>query len=111
MWLYDIGRSRFWKVPSYLSWLKKMVFDQNYDMDVVTKAYREENILLVLDDLGVENPTDWASEQLYLILDARYDAQLPTILTSNRPANHLDERLVSRFRSGLVIITEALDLR
>jgi DNA replication protein DnaC len=58
---------------------------------------------VVFDDLGAENQTDWAAEQLYRVLDARYDAHLPTIITSNAAQSRLDGRLLSRYAEGLVV--------
>lgn len=52
--------------------------------------------LLVLDDLGTENTTPWAREKLYQIFNHRYNERLPTIVTSNRDHQELDERIVSR---------------
>ena len=53
--------------------------------------------LLVLDDLGSQKATPWAQEKLFQILNYRYVAGLPTILTiSNYNWEHLDERLKSR---------------
>ena len=45
--------------------------------------------LVVLDDLGRENTTDWTGELVYTIVNARYEAMLPTIVTSNRTAADL----------------------
>lgn len=39
--------------------------------------------LLVLDDLGIERDTPFAREQVYNIIDARYRAGLPMIITTN----------------------------
>jgi DNA replication protein DnaC len=39
--------------------------------------------ILLLDDLGVERVTDWVREQIDLLIDGRYSACLPTIMTSN----------------------------
>ncbi len=52
--------------------------------------------LLVLDDLGVESPTSWANEKLYQLLNYRYVARLPTVITTNRDLDDLEERLRSR---------------
>lgn len=38
--------------------------------------------LLVLDDLGQENPTSWACEQIFDLVNERYNDDLPTIVTS-----------------------------
>lgn len=51
---------------------------------------------LVLDDLGVESATNWAREKLYQIFDYRYNARLPTVITTATPLEELDNRLASR---------------
>jgi DNA replication protein DnaC len=52
--------------------------------------------LLILDDLGTENTTPWAGEKLYQILNYRYNAQLPTVITTNYRLEEIDVRLRSR---------------
>jgi len=52
--------------------------------------------LLILDDLGTENTTPWAREKLYQILNYRYNAQLPTVITTNHQLEEIDVRLRSR---------------
>lgn len=63
--------------------------------------------LVVLDDLGAEKDSAWSTERIYLIINARYAEQLPTIITSNLPLEELEtgangevnlawERIVSR---------------
>jgi len=56
--------------------------------------------LLHIDDLGVEKQTDWVMEQLYSIVNARYEAERAIVATSNlmpdQLAEHLGERTVSR---------------
>lgn len=39
--------------------------------------------LLVLDDLGTEQRSEFSAEQLYSVIDERYKAQKPIIVTSN----------------------------
>lgn len=51
---------------------------------------------LVLDDLGTESATPWAREKLYQIFDYRYNARLPTVITTATPIEELDPRLATR---------------
>jgi DNA replication protein DnaC len=52
--------------------------------------------LLILDDLGTESATPWAREKLYQIFDYRYNARLPTVITTATPIEELDPRLATR---------------
>lgn len=51
---------------------------------------------LILDDLGVENPSPWAQEKLFQLFDHRYANKLTTIITTNRDLESLDPRIRSR---------------
>jgi len=50
--------------------------------------------ILALDDLGVEEHTAWERLRLYELVDARYEANLPTLVSSNLPVR--DDRLKAR---------------
>ena len=52
--------------------------------------------LLILDDLGAENPTQWAQEKLYQIINHRYNAALPTVITCNVELERIEPRVRSR---------------
>ena len=59
--------------------------------------------LLLLDDLGAEKPSGWTADRLLLILGYRYNASLPTLITSNykledmaRRHGDVGERIASR---------------
>ena len=49
--------------------------------------------LLVLDDLGAENSTDWAKEKIYEIIDSRYRDKKPIIITTNLSLEQLMEKM------------------
>jgi DNA replication protein DnaC len=53
--------------------------------------------LLMLDDLGTESATPWAKEKLYQIINYRYVARLPTVVTTAYKIEELDLRLEARF--------------
>jgi len=52
--------------------------------------------LLILDDLGTQSSTAWAQEKLFQILNHRYNARLPTVITSNHSLEEIDVRIRSR---------------
>lgn len=58
--------------------------------------------LLILDDLGRQTTTPWAQEKLYQVINYRYNACLPTVITTNCSAEELDEPLSSRFVDGRI---------
>lgn len=49
--------------------------------------------LLILDDLGAENSTDWAREKIYEIIDSRYRDKKPIIITTNLKLEQLMEKM------------------
>ncbi len=52
--------------------------------------------LLILDDLGTESATAWAKEKLYQIFNYRYNARLPTVITTAKSVDELDPRIRAR---------------
>ena len=70
--------------------------------------------LLVLDDLGTENSTAWASEKLFQLINHRYNEQLPTVVTSNAQLDRIEDRIVSRMldsRLSRYVFLDADDYR
>ncbi len=59
--------------------------------------------LLILDDVDAAASSDWAREKLFQIVNARYNAALPTVATCQASANALDERIFRRLASGTVL--------
>lgn len=52
--------------------------------------------LLIIDDLGTEQETDWATTKIYNILDSRYRNGLPLIITTNLTLTDLENRYAKR---------------
>lgn len=52
--------------------------------------------LLILDDLGTQTHSEWAQEKLYQILNYRYNAKLPTVVTTNLELEAIEIRIRSR---------------
>ena len=52
--------------------------------------------LLVLDDLGTESATPWAREKLFQLLNFRYSARLPTVITTSARPDDIEPWLRTR---------------
>ncbi len=52
--------------------------------------------LLILEDLGSESMTPWVKERLYQLFNARYNAKLPTVITTSKSIDEIDDRIRSR---------------
>jgi DNA replication protein DnaC len=60
--------------------------------------------LLHIDDLGAEKRSDWVLEQLYALVNERYEAQRSMLVTTNLDQQQLEEQIGSRTVSRLVEI-------
>ena len=63
----------------------------------------KETPFLVLDDLGAEKMTEWVGEQLFCIVNHRYNEQLPTVVTSNYSPTQIIRHMATVDRDGNVI--------
>ena len=57
--------------------------------------------LLHIDDLGAEHRTEWVLEQLYTIINSRYEDERSAVITSNLERDELAEQLGERIVSRL----------
>ena len=70
--------------------------------------------LLVLDDLGAEHTTGWASEKIDRIVDWRYVSRMPLVVTTNARGEDLAPRVASRLADrncSVVVQIDAEDYR
>jgi DNA replication protein DnaC len=88
-------------VPALLDWLRE-VMDKPADQLADRMRILCQVPLLVMDDLGVQRPTDWAKERLITIVDYRYQNALPLMVTTNNSVEALpgddDGRIGSRLK-------------
>jgi DNA replication protein DnaC len=70
-----------------------VAFDRRFD-EVRTTS------LLVLDDLGTQSMTPWVREKLYQLFNYRYNAELPTVITTSDSLEDMDPRIRSRLLDG-----------
>ena len=66
--------------------------------------------LLVLDDLGTQSMTPWVREKLYQLFNYRYNAELPTVITTADSMNEMDARIRSRLLDGKLCTVYVLNV-
>jgi DNA replication protein DnaC len=99
----DMGRSvAIYSLPRLLNLLREAIDSPDGKLDLLDRLTAVD--LLHIDDLGAENRTDWVMEQLYSIVNARYEAEKAIIATTNLMPEELSERLGERTVSRLVQI-------
>ena len=77
--------------------------------DQLFSSMREAE-LLVLDDLGSEQNSPWASEKLFQLLNYRYNSRFPTVITTNSMRlQTVDERIRSRLMDRSLVIEVTMD--
>lgn len=88
-------------VPDFLDYLRAafnpqspVPYDRRFDE-------LKNSRLLVLDDLGTESATPWAKEKLFQLLNYRYNAVLPTIITTSATDEKIDPWLRTRMADTL----------
>ncbi len=92
----------FVMVPDLLDHLRatfspasSVAFDRRFD-EIRTAS------LLVLDDLGTQSMTPWVREKLYQLFNYRYNAELPTVITTSDTMDDMDARIRSRLLDGKI---------
>jgi len=107
----------FCVVPDLLEMLRSTMRDDppagRGHFDETFEAIRTSPAL-ILDDLGVHSATPWAQEKLFQILNYRYNARLPTIITLGCRLEDLPESWVSRMHDqkvSMIFEIEAPDYR
>jgi DNA replication protein DnaC len=91
-------------VPELLRAIRKGYNSTDESADKLV-SLTEDAPLLALDDLGAEKPSEWVREQLYVIINRRYENMLPTIITTNCSTQELVDRIGQRTVSRLIEMT------
>ncbi len=102
----EAGRTvAIYSLPRLLARIRR-----TYDADTGGDSYLEffERLvsvdLLHIDDLGAEKRSDWVLEQLYAIVNERYESQRAVLVTTNLDQPALEEQIGPRTVSRLVEI-------
>jgi DNA replication protein DnaC len=105
----DAGRSvAIYSLPRLLAEIRA-TFESGHDGTYVDFLDRLTAVdLLHVDDVGAEKTSDWVLEQLYAIVNARYEEERSIVLTTNLErdalAAQITERTVSRLEEMCTLV-------
>jgi DNA replication protein DnaC len=101
----EAGRSvAIYSLPRLLNLIRETIDSDEGKLDFLDRLAIVD--LLHIDDLGAEHQTDWVLEQLYSIVNARYEAQRAILATTNLTPEKLAEQIGPRTVSRLQEICE-----
>ena len=107
----DAGRSvAIYSLPRLLAEIRT-TFDDDRSTSYVDLLDRLTAVdLLHIDDVGAEKTSSWVLEQLYAIVNARYEDERSVIITTNLERDELAEQINERTVSRLEEMCEVLPL-
>lgn len=103
-----IESARYWDVANLLAKLRPNGCAEEERAEILQDAMKSS--ILVLDDLGAHNTTDWVREQIGLVVNHRWSNGLPTFVTTNARTEEAEQSLGSRTLSRLLHNTMAIGI-
>jgi DNA replication protein DnaC len=95
----DAGHSvAIYSLPRLLNLIRDEVGQDTGMLDLLDRLSSVD--LLHIDDLGAQHTTPWRLEQLYSIVDARYQASRAIVATTNLMPDELARQMAGRVSSG-----------
>ncbi|HLX07626.1 MAG TPA: ATP-binding protein [Thermoanaerobaculia bacterium] len=76
-------RGRFVELNTFFNQMQSTFGQTSSESTQAVLAPLMEAPLLVLDELGTQQPTPWIRDVLYLVINTRYTRRLPTLFTTN----------------------------
>jgi DNA replication protein DnaC len=97
----DAGRSAaIYSLPRLLNLIREAITEEQGVVGFLDRLASVD--LLHVDDVGAESRTDWALEQLYSIINTRYEDRGSVVVTTNLEPSRLGEQIGERTVSRLV---------
>ena len=79
----------------------RVAFDPQSNSRFDKRFHDIQNVpYLILDDLSLASATAWAKEKLFQIIDSRYLAKLPTVVTVSETIERLEETFTATWPHG-----------
>ena len=91
-----------YSLPRLLNVLRDTIGSEDGTLDLLDRLATVD--LLHLDDLGAENTSEWVLEQLYSIVNTRYEDERSLVITTNLDPEQLADQIGARTVSRIVEI-------
>ena len=100
-----------YSVPHLLAKIRDTYDSANPDRSYVRFFRQLTNVdLLHLDDMGAQKQTDWVLEQLYSLVNERYENERSIMITTNLALAGLEEQIGKRTVSRLIEMTDQIPI-
>ena len=108
----EAGRSvAIYSLPKLLARIRRTYDSAPTDDSYLSFFERLSSVdLLHIDDVGAEKRSDWVLEQLYALINERYEAERSVLITTNLPHDELEEQIGMRTVSRLNQICDEVPL-
>jgi DNA replication protein DnaC len=91
-----------YSLPRLLNVLRETIGSDQSKLDLLDRLTSVD--LLHLDDVGAETSSDWVLEQLYSIINTRYEDERSLVITTNLDPDRLSEQIGERTVSRIIEI-------
>jgi DNA replication protein DnaC len=106
----EAGRTvAIYSVPRLLNLVREAMVSEEGKLEFLDRLTSVD--LLHLDDLGAQTQTEWVLEQLYSIINTRYEDQRAIVVTSNQFPDELSQVIGERTVSRLSEMCDVLPLQ
>ena len=103
------GRSvAIYSLPRLLNEIRDTHRSERSHVDLLDRLTAVD--LLHVDDVGAERTTDWVLEELYSIVNARYEDERSMVITTNLDYDDLCTQITARTASRLAEMCDQLPL-
>src|SRR5213079_2288260 len=97
----EAGRSvAIYSLPRLLNLVREAIGSEEGKLDLLDRLGTVD--LLHVDDVGAEHTSEWVLEQLYSIVNTRYEDQRAIVVTTNLQPDELSAQLGARTVSRLI---------
>lgn len=95
---HHIDRQAYWPIRRLT---EQLIEADRHSQGQALRNQLRDRRLLVIDDVGADRPTDYRLTEVQALLEARYDRECVTVLTTNLDGAELERLLGARVKSRL----------